>query len=368
MRRTAMPAIGILGLVRIAAADPWTVTMESGAEADTNVSRVESAPRVAAAGGRLGARIDHDGRVLGGAYLVDVSGLARMVASSQTRDENVMLYAGEARWLYPLAAPSLAAGIHVLAGDSFGMLGGVGARTFRNLGADALLVLGHGDDIHLTLGVGGRDFWYKPSPTHEFDWRGPVANARFDAMLWQTPDKTQSLELAGTVGFEDRHYDSYALYSCSPEETAEDPCTMDTTLRRRDRYQRAGVELKWTGHLVATGGYQATVIDSNSFGQSLVRQRITGSVTAELFGAVFVTTTAVLQIDQYPDGILIDDLQHQEPTSLEEENRSSLQILVTRKLSAAWSLEARGAVWRDFGNGAASFRRELAYAGVVYSR
>jgi hypothetical protein len=365
MRRTALPAIGILGLVRIAAADPWTVTMESGAEADTNVSRVESEPRVAAAAGRLGARIDHDGGALGGAYLVDVSGLARMVASSATRDENVMLYAGEARWLHPVGAPSLAAGLHVLAADSFGMLGGIGARTFRNLGADALLVLGHGDDHHLTLGVGMRDFWYKPSTAHEFDWRGPAANARLDAMLWQTPDKTQSLELAATFGFEDRNYQSYALYSCSPDE---DPCTMDTTLRRRDRYQRAGLELKWTGHLVATGGYQATVIDSNSFGQSLVRQRIMGSVTMELLGAVLITTTAVLQIDQYPDGILIDDLQHQELTSLEEENRSSLQVLIARKLSPAWSLEARGAVWRDFGNGAASFRRELASAGVVYSR
>jgi len=279
----------------------------------------------------------------------------------------VMMCVGELRWLRPIGGRALAAGIHLTAADSFGVLGGTGARTLRNLGGDALLVLGHGDDHHLTLGLGGRDFQYKPDSA--FNWRGPVANARLDATLWQAPDRTRNLELAATLGFEARGYTSDVLAGCSPPDPPLDTgCTFETTLRRRDRYQRAGVEVTWTGGLVATGSYQLTVIDSNSFGQSLIRQRAAAAVTMELFGALFATTTATLQLDQFPDGILIDDLQHQEPTSLEDENRSSLQILLTRKLTSAWSLEARGAVWRDFGNGAASFRRELVYAGVFYSR
>jgi hypothetical protein len=371
MRRAAPPAIGILGVVlampRIAAADSWTVRMESGAEADTNVARVEDQPRTAAAAGRLGARIGHAGHLLDGAYVGDVSGLARMVTSPETRDENVMLYAGDLRWLYPIGAGTLAAGLHLTAADSFAVLGGVGARTFRNLGGDALVMLGHGEDHHLTLGLGGRDFWYKPDRT--FSWRGPVANARLDATLWQPPDRTENLELAATLGFEARSYASTALAGCSPDRAIDRGCNMPTTLRRRDRYQRAGVELTWTGNLVATGSYQATVIDSNSYGQSLIRQRVVAAVTMELFGALFITTTATLQLDQFPDGILIDDLLHQELTSLDDENRSSLQVLLTRKLSAAWSLEARGAVWRDLSRiEGASFRRELLYAGVFYSR
>lgn len=366
MRRAALPAIGLLGSLRIAAADPWAIRMESGAEADSNVARVEDEKRIAAGAGRLGARIDHTGHLLGGAYVVDASGLARLVTSSETRDENVMLYVGELRWLYPIGARSLAAGVHLTAADSFGALGGTGARTFRNLGGDALLVLGHGEEHHLTLGLGGRDFWYKPD--RMFSWRGPVANARLDAMLWQTPDRTRSLELGATLGFEARSYMSTALAGCSPDPSIDPGCTIETPLRRRDRYQRAGLELTWTGGLVATGGYQLTVIDSNSYGQSLIRQRMVATVTMELFGGLFATTTATLQLDQFPDDILIDDLQHQELTSLEDENRSSLQILLTRKLSAAWSIEARGAVWRDLGRDAASFRRELIYAGVFYSR
>jgi hypothetical protein len=371
MRRAALPAIGILGVAGIAAADPWTVRMETGAEADSNVARSEDTAPVAAAVGRLGARIDHRDQLLGGSYIVEVSGLARMVASAEPQDESVMLYVGELRWLHPIGTGSLAAGVHLTAADSFGVLVPIGARTYRNLGGDALIMLGHGDD-HLMLGVGGRDFWYKPHGSelepHVFDWRGPVANARLDTMLWQTPDRTRNLELAATLGFEARSYSSKAKLNCSPNNPVDDPCVMDTMLRRRDRYQRAGLELTWTGGVVATGSYQATVIDSNSYGQSLIRQRIIAAVTLEPWSALFVSATATLQIDQYPDGIPVGDLLHQELTSLEDENRSSLQVLITRAVSAAWSLEARGAIWRDFGTTGASFRRELIYAGVLYQR
>lgn len=372
MRRAALPAIAILGVAGVAGAAPWTVRMEYGAEADSNVERVETGDRgppkrVAAPVGRAGARIGYRDHLLGGGSALELSGLARVVASAKARLENVMLYTGESRWLRPIGSRPLAAGIHLTAADSFAIAGGIGARTFRNLGADAVLMLGR-EAHHLTLGLGDRAFSYKPD--HRFDWRGPVANARFEVVLWQTADKTRSLDLATTLGFEARRYDSHAVSNCAPDASISDPCTMMTALRRRDRYQRAGAELSWTGQVVATGGYQATVISSNSYGQSLVRQRIMASITMELPGALIGTATATLQIDQYPDGVLLEtDVENQEFTNLEDENRSSLQVLLTRKLSAAWSLEARGAAWRDFANtGAASFQRELIYAGVMYSR
>lgn len=375
MRRAALPAITILGLARVAGAAPWTVTMESGAEADSNVERVETvdggtAQRIAAPAGRAGARIDVVDRLLGGTYVLRLSSLARMVATSSVPDdatENVMLYAGEVRWLWPLGSRPVSAGVHLVAADAFGITGKVGARTFRNLGADGMVTLGR-DEHHLTLALGGRDFWYKPD--RRFDWRGPIANVRIDTLLWQTPDRPQSLELAGTLGFEARTYGAHAIANCAPVGPGGDPCSIETALHRRDRYQHAGLELSWTGHVIATAGYQATVISSNSFGQSLIRQRISGSVTTELPGGLVGTATATLQLDQYPDGVLLEkDVMRQEFTSLEDENRSSLQVLLTRAVSSTWSVEARAAIWRDFANtGDASFRRELIYAGVIYSR
>lgn len=365
MRRAALPAIGILGLAGVAgvaAADPWTVRMESGAEADSNVTRTEAKPTAAGAG-RLGGRIDYRDALLGGTYAVEVSSLARMVASARSKDESVMLDVGELRWQHPIGGGSLAAGVHLTAADSFGVLVPVGARTYRNLGGDALLLLGHGDDHHLTLGVGWRDFVYKQ--VSGFNWSGPVASARLDSLLWHTPDRTRSLDLVAVLGFEARSYDSVAQFNGAPDGSG-NSFAMDTTLRRRDRYQRGGLELIWTGDVVATGSYQVTVVDSNSYGQSLIRQRITAAATMEVLTALFVSATATLQIDQYPDGVPVINLLHQELTSLEDENRSSLQVLITRALSSAWSLEVRGAIWRDFGTAGASFRRELAYAGVLY--
>jgi hypothetical protein len=374
MRRAALMVVsGFLGAARIAGADPWTLTMESGAEADSNVERVETGSslatkRIAAPVGRAGARVDHKAHLLGGGYALTLSGLARMVASSQTKPENVMLYAGEARWLRAIKSRPLALGVGLLAADALAITGGIGARTFRNLGADGLLALGGDDDRRLTLAVGGRNFSYKPD--HMFDWHGPTASARLDVVLWQASGKTRSLELATTLGFEQRTYASNAATDvCPPAAQPTFDCNVKTTLLRRDRHQRASLELDWVGDVVATIGYQLTVVDSNSYGQSLVRHRITSSATAELADKLFATATATLQIDQYPDGVVVQkDIQHQEFTNLEDENRSSLQVRIARELSGTWLLEARGAIWRDFGHtGTASFRRELIYAGVVYS-
>jgi hypothetical protein len=391
MSRAALPALAILGLSGTAAAEPWTVRMESGGEGDTNVSRVETAigtpPRIAAGAGRLGARIGYRGEFAGGGYLIETGGLARMIASSSEdlKDENVVLGTADVHWLRPFAGGAIAAGVHLTAADSFGLLGGTGARTFRNLGGDAMFVLSR-DEHRLTVALGGRDFKYKPQPPppeceagedcssipplppHMFDWRGLVASAQLDSLLWQTSDRTQNLELAATFGFEQRGYASTAVTNCTPHEPVTDPCSMPTTLRRRDRYQRAGVALTWTGGVVATGSYQLTVNDSNSYGQSLTRHRIGAQVTVELFGRLFATAAGTLQIDEYPDGVpVFTDVQHQEFINLEDESRSSLQVLLTRALSSAWTIEARGALWRDFeSTSATTFRRTLFYGGVSY--
>ena len=376
MRRAALPAVGILGIGILGtagptAAAPWDLTVESGMEADSNVSRVEtgdrSSRRVAAAAGRAGARVDGRDRVLGGSYFVGLSGLIRIVGNAEPRDENVLFYAGELRWLHPVRGRAVATGVHLTMTDSFAVLGGVGARTFRNLGGDAVLVLGHHEDHRVTLELGGRDFSYKPA--HMFDWRGPVGNARYDGLLWHTDDRTRSLEIIAIAGLDARRFDSHALAGCAPGTATNAPCSAtQTSLRRRDRYQRASVELRWAGGLVATGSYQLTVIDSNSFAQSLIRQRVIGAITMELFGKLLGTATATLQIDQYPEGIPIEDERQHEFTSLEDENRSSLQLRLARALSTSWSLETRAAVWRDFDTtGNASFRRELVYAGIIFS-
>ena len=369
MRRAAVLAIVVAAPAHAA---PWTVTGEAGAEVDSNVQRVETGPGlvtspVAAPVLRFGARATHRDGALGGAYALGLSDLTRVVENQGVAVENVTLLGGDLRWLHPLGERPVSAGGAVTAVDAFPLGDAVGARTFRSLGADALIAMHAGDDRHLALAFGARAFVYKPA--HELDWRGPAASARVDLILWQPAGHTRSLELAATLGFELRSYDAAALAdACPPGAPADPKCTAPTDFLRRDRYQRAGVELTWVGSQVAALGYQLTVIDSNSFGQSLARHRVTASATAAV-GQTYATLLAILQIDKYLDGLVIQTDLHMDYTNIEDENRSSVQLRIARKLSSWWSLEGRAAIWRNLARSSMelAFQRELVYAGVIYT-
>ncbi len=377
MRRAACSLV-IVALVGVAHAGPWTVTVEGGGEADTNVQRVETGPgltthRIAAGVVRLGAKLDRRAKALGGAYAFVAGALSRLVSNPEASTENVTLFTGELRYLRPIEERAVSLGVGLIGADAQPITEEVGARTFRNLGADGLLVLDGGQGAektkHLTLGFGIRDFTYKEN--HDFDWIGPVATARLDLTLWQPSGGTRSLELASYVAFESRSYASTALANaCPPGAPPSDSCSAGTSLPRRDRVQRVGVEVTWTGSVVAAAGYQLTVIDSNSYGQSLLRHKATISATHSLPLGLYGTALATLQIDQYPDGLVLKtDTQRSEFTSLDDENRSSLQIRIGREVSTAWSIEGRAAIWRNLGGEMeSSFRRASIYAGAVYSR
>ena len=369
-------SVGLLGLLGgPAGAEPWTVTAEGGAELDSNVQRVETGPglptsTVATGLVRFGARVEHKGSIAGGASALSLSDLTRVVSDGDVSVENVTVLAGNARWLRQIAERPVLLGVAATAVDALPLSDEVGARTFRNLGADALLVLRGSEERALLLGVGVRDFVYKPE--HAFDWRGPVANARLELVLWQPASKTKSLELVTSLGFEARTFDDVALVNdCAPSAPTDPRCTATTDLARRDRYQRLGVELTWVGRQVAAIGYQLVVIDSNSFGQSLARHRINVSGTVALGSKFYGTLLAILQLDQYLDGLVVRrDLQSQEFTNVEDENRSSVQLRLARSIATDWSIEARAAIWRNVSSNSMTldFQRELVYLGLVYGK
>ena len=375
MRRAALLVLASAG---VANAAPWTVLLEGGGEADTNVQRVETGPglmteRIGAGVMRLGGRVGKRDRALGGAYAFLASALTRVVADTIATTENVTLFTTELRFLRPVDKRPISVGLGAIAADAQPLTDDIGARTFRNLGADALLVL-HGDagserPKQLTLAFGARSFIYKE--VREFDWDGPVASARLALTLWQPSGSAKSLELAAYVGFEARDYASSALAdACPPNAPPMDTCSAGTSIPRSDRVQRVGLDLVWTSKVVAAAGYQLMVVDSNSYGQSLVRHRATASATRSLPGGLYATALGILQIDQYPDGLVIKtDNQNREFTSLDDENRSSLQVRVAKPVSEGWSIEGRAAIWRNLGGDTeTSFRRASLYAGAVYSR
>ena len=351
-----------------------TLTAEGGAEADSNVGRVETGEgldtmRVRAPVLRLGFRLDRRGRAARGGYALGAAMLARLVTNDDAKSENVSLFSGDLRWVRTLGKRPIAVGFGAAYADAVPLSTDVGARTFRTAAADAMLVLRKGEDRVLTVNVGPRYFAYKPE--RAYDWWGPSISARLDLNLWEPSGGARSLELAGVVGFEARMFESVASASACADGAPPSPeCFAPTSLRRRDRYQRAGIELTYTGSFIATAGYLLTVIDSNSYGQSVVRHRGTVSATTELPKKLIGTVLATLQIDRYLDGLVVQkDLQHQEYTNLDDANRSSLQFRLARRVTDAWSLEGRVAIWRDLGGTLdTEYRRELVYFGGVYAK
>ncbi|HEY5927396.1 MAG TPA: hypothetical protein VIV11_37185 [Kofleriaceae bacterium] len=379
--RRAIVLAALVGSAHGVAADPWVVTGEAGTELDSNVQRVqdgavdpddplETVDPVTAWVMRFGARVERRGKIAGGAAAFNLSDLTRIVTDGEIAVENVSVLAGNLRWLRRVGERPVAAGFAVAAIDALPLSDNIGARTFRNLGADAVLAMQTEDEHELTLAFGVRDFTYKPD--HDFDWRGPAANARLELMLWQPAAKTKALELVTTLAFENRGFDTTALANDCPHEAEPDPgCSASTDIQRRDRYQRLGVELTWVGRQVAAIAYQITVIDSNDYGQSLARHRATLSGTAVLPLDVYGTLLAILQIDQYLEGRIVPGgPQMQEYTSIDDENRSSVQLRLARKLVGQWAIEGRAAIWRNLSNEPmeAEFGRELVYLGLVYGK
>jgi hypothetical protein len=363
-----------------AAPGTWTVTAEAGAEYDTNVERVETGSDlttspIASPVARFGARVDGRSRVLGGDYIVSVSDLTRVFTADDASIENVTLIAADARWLHPIGDGKVSLGVGVTAADALPLSDPVGDRTFSNVGGDAVLAARGNDQARFLLALGGRSFVYKPDQS--FDWSGPTAAARLDLTLWQPEPRTRSLELAFTAGFEARTFYNlslgepvYALADVCPAGAAPSiSCSAPTSLQRVDRFQRVGTELTWVGKQVASLGYELVVIDSNSFGESFVRHRVSASVTFGLPYKLFVTVLGILYIDRYLDGLIVPkDPNETDFTNIEDENYSSLQVRLARQLSKDWSVEARAAIWRDIDSQTdVEYHRELVTLGVVYA-
>ena len=393
MRRARVAGLGLVaGLVAdlvpgagaggIAGADPGqktTVTAEGGTELDSNVRRTETgteemAAPIAAPVARLGAKLTRTDRAVGGAYALAIGAQSQTVLSGRDSlsRENVVLLSGDARWMRPVGQRGVSVGLGLAAIDAQPITDPIGARTFRTLGGDALLLLRGDEDRSVTLALGGRDFVYKPE--HRYDWRGPTASVRLDLKLWERDEGARSLELSALFELEARVYGRTSPANASACEEDAPPmaegCYAPTSLRRSDRFQRGELELTWTGRFVAATGYQLTVVDSNSYGQSLVRHRVTLSATRNLPWRLYGTALATLQLDSYPDGLPVGVvINTQTFTTLDDENNSSLQVRIARKLGTAWAIESRGAIWRNLGSQLdTEYRRFLFSVGAVYSR
>jgi len=348
--------------------DDWQVELEAGAEVDTNVQRIEVDPEgmrepITAPAVRAGATFAGTGERGWGRWQIGGQTLVRAVSPEADSGEDVGVLAGEARWDRQAGPGGARAGIRASYYDALPLPGGTGAHAFAIGGAEGLLVLGGDGGERFALTAGYRDFRYKPD--EDFDWRGAAVGLRLLTPLGRGVDVTAGYRL------ERRGFRGLAFTSgCGPMDPVEPSCFVPTSIPRSDLHHVADLEAIYTGDVVAGAGYQLTVNDSSSYGQSLVRHRLTASVTGELPARVFATAIATLQIDQYLDPlVLARDVSNQTFTSIDDENRSALSLRLSRHLRGRWEGEARWAFYADaLSEDDLEFRRHVVYLGVTWTR
>jgi hypothetical protein len=345
------------------AADPdVTLKLEAGSEVDSNAHRAPSgASTVGAAVGRLGVRFDLAGRA-GEAvsYAVSALGAAKAFAGADSSSEDVAVAAADAR--IDVGSGAVAPGLRLSYYDVFGQADN--ALTLRTGDAAAALTVRAGD-LRVAATAGWRFFTYKSLGNFDFD--GPHAGLTVGHRV-HGEDSSWQLAWAAAYGAAVRGYGNGALASiCAPGAPIVPTCLAGTDAHRSDLFHDLAAQVTYTGGIILGLRLDLQVDDSNSFGQSLVRGRVELSGTAELFFDLVATAKVVLQVDAYPDGLLLGG-DVGTFTTIEDEARNALILHLTRDLTDAWTLEGRVAAYANpFASSAIAYSRQTAYLGVVYT-
>lgn len=358
-----------------APADAWTGQAEAGGEVDSNVRRVEVGPGSdtgvqAAALARLGARLTGAGHTGWGAWTIAGGGQLRAIAAPGVAGESLAALALQARWEVGIPHRPARVFARVDGYDVVALGDGVGARAFATR-AGELGVVARDGERRVTVAVGARDFTYKPDA--DFDWRGPSIALRLDAPIWHGPgdDSPPTIDLAADYRFERRRFHGLAFANgCAPATAPMPSCYLPTSSGRDDLHHQARVTLTYTGERVWSIGYELAVDDSTSYGQSVARHRALASVTARLPARLVASASAILEIDHYPAALVVArGVASQAFSSIDDDNRSTVSVLVSRPIAGRWSAEARYQYWTDaFAADAYAFRRQLAYGGLVWGQ
>ena len=120
--------------------------------------------------------------------------------------------------------------------------------------------------------------------------------------------------------------------------------------RRRDFVHVIGLRARLEQPLGERAGLVAEIVpelfiaDSNSFGSSLLYQRLRLQLALRLPGSVTLQALGTLQISSYHDGILLDEFTY-EPEA--DENENSLVVRLHLRVAGALGLMLQGALYRN---------------------
>jgi hypothetical protein len=362
----------------------WSLQLEGGGEYDSNIHRLElrdGEEGVAAEGAplaRFGARHRVSMRPARTQRFTLASfGGLKLFSGDSGQSENVAIVSTDGAYEWNLRGRGALLGLHgsyydAIQAELYAPAGpGFSGRTFRTAAGEGTAAL-VGEGGHRVTGlVGYRVFDYKPDPV--FDWEGEHYALLYQTTVWRgdpdDDDDASSLDLSAGYRIERRSYDSSArTASCADQDAADPLCSAGTSIERADLNHSLAAEAIYTGRRIYSARYELTVNDSNSYGESLVRQRLRIGTTTELLRDLYLTAEATVLFNVYLDPLVVArDEEARTFVSIDDENRNSLSLHLSRTISDTWAVEARYAIFsNEFTNDELSFRRQTAYLGAVY--
>lgn len=242
-------------------------------------------------------------------------------------------------WLLPW----LRAGLAASAKDNRG-----GQRDYTDLGAHPYLELSPDARVDVRLSGGARSFGFWPSFLYSFVAGELSANARYR--------------------FDRRHFGlAFLEWGSRTFAGGARPRPPGTTSpgQRRDQVLGAGAGYAYRGGFTLDVAYAYLQDESNSYGERLVRHRLTVTGGVRLPWRALLLAQGTLQLTSYPDGVYL--APEQLLTSADEENHSSLSLKLARPVTDTLDAELRYAVYADaFAAAGHHYLRHVAWLGFTF--
>jgi len=332
----------------------YTLRAELGAEYDTNAHRAEvvagavNPPVIASPVERVvvsGTLSDlvADGQAI--ALAATVAG--KLYDANGTHDEDVAVVSSSAAWQTTVndkSALTLSAAYYeAFQGAPDNLEDASLRRNFRSLVPSLQLDWSAAERVTLAASAGYRMFVFKPDRDIDFD----APNVSLELRWARQPDSGAEWEGAAGAAFERRTFGGPAFIGCpAPAQPGTDiPCSGPET--RVDDFLMSHLEVTRTGRVLLGLGYAFQLNLSNSFGETVMRHFAIGRAALALPGGLMLAARAELLFAFYRDPVPVGVGQiapgntFVSVESIEDENRSSARVDLSRELGERMRLVAR---------------------------
>jgi len=220
----------------------------------------------------------------------------------------------------------------------------------------------------IDIGVVGGYRWLVFKPNQDFDFNGPTGAVN---LRWGLPSEAAADWDAGiSAAIENRRFAGPALVSpCNPPSTDLLPCF--GTNRRVDNLIMTRVDVSRTGLVLAGLGYAFHYNDSNSVGETVMRHFASARFASALPWRLYVAARADLLFAFYSERVAVGTVTSPGSpyATIEDENRSSARVDVSRDIGEHWRIFARYTFYaNELGaNSPLTYRRHTALLSAAFA-